>query len=188
MTRTALGLACGFCVGTASAQTELEFCIQWISPGQFLLVAELMNPTGTILATIADLEFRIRGENIRNVNYNPAFDSDFFGPADLTVTRDLLEFRGGNYLPPLNNAGGPDSTNPLHIMSFEADIIYEDTFEVIGQLSGAYVGTPFPDIFFYQLADGSPGTVPWTYCVIPAPGCAPVLACAVLGLARRKRG
>lgn len=166
-----------------NAQEELEFCFSY-DGSRWTLIAELFNPQDTVLTTIADLGFTMSGSGFSNVDYNPAFDSDFFGDADLTVTPTTVDFRGGNTLPPLNNAGGPDSSNPLYIMSFEADSL--QSFDLVGQVTGAYVGTPFPIILTYQNALGEPGDTPYTVC-IPAPASASFLAIAGAAAIRRRR-
>ena len=164
----------------AHAQTELVFDFQQsasqAAPGESVtitLVAELMNPTGTVLAAVADMGFNLSfgGTDliIENNEFEPSFDSDFFGPAnDGVVSGDsIIGALGGNTLPPLNNAGGPDSSNPLTIYSFDVVIPMNPQqssydlplsgFELAGQVTGAYTGVPFPTILTYQDAQGNPG-------------------------------
>lgn len=188
--KAALLFVCGVTASSLQAQTELEFCLTTDNgPNglRFHLGAQLLNPEGPVLAVIADIGFTLTGLEIANVDYNPAFDSEFFGDADLTVTSTSIDFVGGNTLPPLNNAGGPDSSNPLHIMSFDASSF--DTFTLVGQVTGAYEGSPFPIILTYQNADGTAGDTPYSFpffCV-PAPGVAPVVAFAGVAAVRRRR-
>ncbi|GAB5496196.1 MAG: hypothetical protein Phyf2KO_12760 [Phycisphaerales bacterium] len=171
-----------------NAQTRLCFTIAPTFNGsEWMMHAELINPTGNIRATIADLGFTMSGVNFSNFTYNPAFDSDFFGDANVSVTSSQIDFLGGNTIPPLNNAGGPDSSNPLHIATFQADSV--DSFMLVGQVTGAYVGSPFDTILTYQNADGTPGDTPWgdDLGCLPSPGSA---AAVILGGAvslRRRR-
>ena len=171
--------------GSVSAQTELVLCLNWAGNGRYDLTAELLNPTGTIRTIISDLSFTIGGYGFANFTYNPAFDSTFFGPATVSVTSTEINFSGTNTLPPLNNPGGPDSSNPLYIASF--DSMYFDSFTINGQFSGAYVGTPFDNVFFYQNANGSPGSVPFSVCIIPAPASATLMGLAGFAAMRRRR-
>ncbi len=153
----------------------------------FTMFAVLNNPAGTIRAVISDLAFTITASNITNFSYNPAFDSTFFGPATVNVTSTSLDFSGTNTLPPLGNPGGPDQSNPLQIATFNATS-WITNFEINGQMTGAYVGVPFDNVFFYQNADGSPGSVPFRlYYYPPAPGSASLLALAGIGTMRRRR-
>lgn len=170
-------------MATTHAQEELQFCFSY-DGSRYTLFAELLNPQAVVLATIADLGFTMSGSGFSNVEYNSAFDSDFFGDADLTVTPTTVDFRGGNTLPPLNNAGGPDSSNPLYIMSFEADSF--QSLDFVGQVTGAYVGTPFPTILTYQTALGQPGDTPYSIC-IPAPASGSLLVIAGAAAIRRRR-
>ncbi|RNC82224.1 MAG: hypothetical protein ED559_10710 [Phycisphaera sp.] len=152
------------------------------------MTAELLNPTGTILTTIADLGFVLNGTNISDFTYNSAFDSDFFGPATVSVTATQIDFIGSNTLPPLNNAAGPDSSNPLHIATFQADSV--NSFDLVGQVTGAYTGTPFPEILIYQNADGSPGDTYWCappYTCFPTPGTGTAVVVGGALLMRRRR-
>lgn len=214
---------CAVAASTAAhAQTELEFRFEQnvyiVEPGDTItvtLMAELLNPTDTVLATVADMGFNLTfggtDLTIENNEFAPAFDSDFFGPAnDGVVSGDsIIGALGGNTLPPLNNAGGPDSSNPLTIYSFDVVIplnplqssyrMEESDFELAGQVTGAYAGTPFPTILTYQDAQGNPGDTPYRFndflplddilhiSVVPAPAS----SVALLGLgalaARRRR-
>jgi hypothetical protein len=170
----------------ASAQTELYFYFDTNDGTTWNLTAELLNPTGTVLAAIADLGFTFRGANIANFEYNSAFDSDFFGDATVNVTGSSVDFIGSNTLPPLNNAAGVDSSNPLHIASFTADHVNLCSFRLVGQVTGAYAGVPFADVFFYQNADGSSGDTAWSiFCPTPSTATACILMGAVV--ARRRR-
>ena len=68
---------------------------------------------------------------------------------------------------------------------------------IIGQFSGAYEGSPFADVFFYQNANGSQGTVPFRgpnllempflEIVIPAPASVSLLGIGALAACRRRR-
>ncbi|GAB5495251.1 MAG: hypothetical protein Phyf2KO_03310 [Phycisphaerales bacterium] len=176
-------LTCGVVAFNAQAD-YLEFCFTVSLDGRWHLNAELMNPEGVVLAAVADLGLTIGGVNFSNVEYNPAFDSDFFGDADLTVTGTSIDFLGGNTLPPLDNAGGTDSSNPLHIMSFDADSV--ESVSLVGQVTGAYTGSPFPTILTYQDAQGNAGDTPYKFC-IPAPGSALLLGLACTVTVRRRR-
>lgn len=185
--KAALLFVCGVATSTLQAQTELEFCLTTDDGIRYHLGAQLLNPEGPVLAVIADIGFTFTGNDFANVEYNPAFDSEFFGDADLTVTGTSIDFVGGNTLPPLNNPGGPDSSNPLHIMSFDAVSVH--TFTLVGQVTGAYEGSLFPSILTYQNADGTAGDTPYSFpffCV-PAPGVAPVVAFVGFAAARRRR-
>jgi hypothetical protein len=172
----------------AAAQTHLDMQLCTFNGVDWVLSARLHNPVSTVLATIADLGFTFTGSNIANFEYNPSFDSDFFGAADVTVTSSSVDFLGGNTLPPLNNAGGVDSSNPLHIASFTADNVDQFSFALVGQVTGAYVGTPFPSILTYQNADGSAGDtrVFFDFC-IPSPSSASLLAIGSLAALPRRR-
>ncbi|GAB5496195.1 MAG: hypothetical protein Phyf2KO_12750 [Phycisphaerales bacterium] len=184
--------ACIACLATgiasgALADTQLRFTISTFDGNNWAMTAELENPTGTVIAAIADLGFTLTGSNISNFQHNTAFDSDFFGPATVSVTSTQVDFIGSNTLPPLNNASGPDSSNPLLIATFQADSL--DSFDLVGQVTGAYTGVPFPEILFYQNADGSPGTTTWCvgfYCT-PTPGTATAIAIGGALLMRRRR-
>jgi len=172
-----------------SAAAQPELCITALTTDgmNWTLTAELLNPTDAILATISDLGFTMGGTNFANFTYNAAFDSDFFGPAVVNATASSITFQGTNTLPPLNNAGGIDSSNPLAIGSFTADDVDPNGFTLNGQVTGAYPGAPFPNVFFYQLADGSPGDVAWSFKVVPAPASAALLGLGGLAAMRRRR-
>lgn len=206
--------------GATSAQTELLLSVvpdqETATLGDIVtwtVVAELLNPdpNKTILATVAEIDFDLSfgsetGLQISNNNFLPAFDSDFFGPADdgQVVGNQIVGADGFNTVPPLNNGGGPDSSNPLMIYTFDT-LITDDTprtfgayLSITGQFVGAYEGTEFPDVFFYQMADGSPGTVPYgfppllhfptlTIVPIPAPASASLLGVGALAAFRRRR-
>ncbi|GAB5496288.1 MAG: hypothetical protein Phyf2KO_13680 [Phycisphaerales bacterium] len=206
----------------AHAQTSLEFRFEQnvysALPGETVsvtLMAELLNPTGTVLAAVADMGFNLTfggtDLTIENNEFAPAFDSDFFGPAnDGVVSGDsIIGALGGNTLPPLNNAGGPDSSNPLTIYSFDVVIpsnpqqstyyMVESGFELAGQVTGAYAGTPFPTILTYQDAQGNPGNTPYSFNdflpldiiliidVVPAPSSSAALIGFAAIAARRRR-
>ena len=183
--RTAI-FASGMVAMGVHAQTELFF---WCEPGldgRVYLNAELLNPTGTIVATISDLGLRIQGWGFSDFQYNSAFDSDFFGPATVFQDNNTIEFFGTNTLPPLNNASGPDSSNPLHIGSFEMTGRITNV-EFVGQVTGAYAGVPFPEILTYQNADGSRGDTDYTIFCVPAPASVSIIAFAGFCSSRRRR-
>jgi hypothetical protein len=172
----------------AAAQTELCIVAETTDGTNWALTAELLNPTGTVLAVIADLGFTFQATNIGNFEYNSAFDSDFFGDATVSVTSTSVDFLGSNTLPPLNNGAGVDSSNPLVIATFTADSIDEHSFDLIGQVTGAYAGVPFPQILFYQNADGNAGDTAWTgFKVLPAPSTASLMCPCGLAASRRRR-
>jgi hypothetical protein len=156
----------------------------WVN---WYLTAELLNPTGSVLAAISDLGFSFRGTNIDNFEYNSAFDSDFFGDATVNVTSTTVDFLGTNTLPPLTNAGGVDSSNPLHIATFTADFIDDSSFVLVGQVTGAYAGVPFPTILTYQDANGNAGDTAWSTCILPAPSAAALVGLGGLAASRRRR-
>ncbi len=172
---------------SASAQTEMVVCVQEGPLGSWTVTAELSNPTGTLRAAVSDLAFTMNGTGIANFSYNSAFDSTFFGPAAVTTSATQVTFSGTNTLPPLNNPGGPDSSNPLSIASFDAASV--GSFVINGQFSGAYVGVPFDNVFFYQNANGTAGTVPFRVDIkpVPAPASAALLGLGGLAAIRRRR-
>ncbi|HED53129.1 MAG TPA: hypothetical protein ENJ00_02880 [Phycisphaerales bacterium] len=171
--------------------------------------AELLNPLQgeVIRAVVSDFGFDLDhgGDtdlSILNNEFQPAFDSTFFGPAaDGVVSGDsIIGAVGVNTLPPLNNPSGPDDSNPLLIYTYQTTVtggnarIIEPSLTLVGQISGAYIGTPFDQVFFYQLADGSPGTVPFSIdpgqvAVVPGPGVLMIAGGAgLLGFRRRRMG
>lgn len=176
---------------SASAQTELVIDICEPTLGHWVATAYLFNPESEVLATIADLEFELGGTGFDNFRYNPAFDSEFFGPADVLSLHNRVEFRGFNALPPLNNHGGPDSSNPLVLFELDAHTI--DSFSLVGQVNGAYVNSPFPTIITYQTSSGAPGDVPYlirifSFSCLPTPGSFTVLGFALpLGMRRQRK-
>lgn len=182
--KTFAALVAAGVAASASAQTEMIVCVEEVSLGSWNITAELVNPENTLIAAVADLAFTMNGAGIANFSYNSAFDSDFFGPASVTTTPTSVNFSGANTLPPLANAGGPDSSNPLQIATFTA--VDLSSFTVNGLLTGAYVGTPFDEVFIYQNLDGSPGTVEYNWC-IPAPASVTLLGFAGIAAVRRRR-
>lgn len=206
------------CAGSVSAQTELLIAsypdrataglgdtVTWT------IVAELLNPdpTKTIHATVSDISFDLshRGDTgiqIVNNSFQPAFDSDFFGPANPGVVSgdSIVGAAGSNTISPLNNPGGPDSSNPISIYTYQT-IITDDSprqviadIGIIGQFGGAYEGAPFPEVFQYQDALGNPGDIPFVFPVllnyphvqiVPAPMSASLLVLAGAGAVRRRR-
>ncbi|PHQ79054.1 MAG: hypothetical protein COB69_08735 [Phycisphaera sp.] len=206
--------ACALAASSVPAQTNLVISINADTttalPGDtvgFTIVAELLNPTGVVLAVIADMGFGLSfgGTDliISNNQFTDSFDSDFFGPAaDGVVSGDsIIGALGTNTLPPLDNAGGVDSSNPLLIYTFDVTVPLNTTqtsysisdFALNGQVTGAYEGVPFPAILFYQDAQGNPGDTPWSlggnqgFQVIPAPTSGLVLLGASLAATRRRR-
>jgi hypothetical protein len=186
----------GVCVLCAAAaigmpaygQAELVLSLNEVSVGSWELYGELMNPQGAIDAAVWDLSFALEGTQLSNFAYNTAFDTDFFGSPAITLSPTLIAFRGLNPGGPLANSGGPDSSNPIFLVSFNADSVTD--FELVGQNSGSYEsGGVFPIIFFYQLADGTPGTVPFRVELnpIPVPSTALILGIAGFGLLGRRR-
>lgn len=185
--------ASSLCVVNAHAQPALHINVRAVSLDRYTITAELLNPTGTIRAVLSDLSFTLRAINISNFSYNTAFDSQFFGDATVNVSSSQIDFSGLNTLPPLNNAGGPDSSNPLFIGEFQATRLlreWEGTcFELHGQITGAYVGAPFDEVLFYQYADGSSGDIPVHIdaCDFPAPGSFSLMALGGIAAGRRRR-
>ncbi|GAB5495253.1 MAG: hypothetical protein Phyf2KO_03330 [Phycisphaerales bacterium] len=182
-------VACAFVAACAQGQqTYLDISIQAdTDPGggtYWTGIAELINPAGTVLATISDIGYRLTASNIGGFTYNDAFDSDFFGPASVAISGDTVEFLGSNTVPPLNNAGGPDSSNPLELFRLEADQVL--SFELIGQITGAYAGEPFPVMIDYTNVKG--GDVPYRININPpVPGTTLLTAFAVFCSSRRRR-
>ena len=167
------------------------------------LWAELNEPAGNILAAVSEISFSLdfgfgsdQVITLSNNAFQPAFDSTFFGPADDgTVINDTIVGASGiNALPPLNNTCGPDSSNPLLIYSFtmthipfSGEGIFTPQLTIQGQMTGAYTGTPIPDDFFYQRADGTsevPFSIEIGTVIIPAPTSGAV---ALIGLALIRR-
>lgn len=143
--------------GTA-AQAELEISICEGRIGLFYITAELLNPEHDVLAVLGDLQYQITGQNITSFQYNDAYDSEFFGPASVSITPGTLEFSGGNVLPPLNNVDGPDTSNPIYLGTLTADSL--DSIALVGQNTGAYQvqpGDTFPQILVYQHTNGAQG-------------------------------
>ena len=187
MIRKALSVGSLALMAGATQGQYLEIVIEEVSPGFGVITAQLFEPAGVIRAVISDLAFTMHGEGFLNFSYNSAFDSTFFGPATVSVTPTEIYFSGTNTLPPLNNPGGPDSSNPLHIASFNATDV--TSFTVNGQCTGAYVGSPFDIVFFYQHAGGSP--VPFSIEIrgwdIPAPATVAAFGFAGFTAMRRRR-
>jgi len=159
--------------------------------------AELLNPTETVLAVVSNISFDFGFDwfattplVIFDNSFEPAFDSDFFGPAidGVVAGSTIIGARGTNTLPPLNNAGGIDSSNPLEIYSFSVDTsastqnVYFPTLNINSQFDGAYTGSPYPDVFFYQFSDGSPGSMPFSILANPLFVSVPAPATGMLGL------
>lgn len=175
--------------GSASAQTELIIRVEQDRLYRGRITAELINPTSPLIAAVSDLSFTLSGTNITSFVHNPAFDSDFFGPASVSITPNTVEFSGQNTLPPLSNAGGVDSSNPLLIANIEALFIWN--IQINGQMTGAYDNAPFVNVFFYQNADGTAGSVPYSVLIdvawMPTPGTATLIGMGgIIGLRRRR--
>ncbi len=218
MRRQVVAAGVVLCTGSAFAQTRLVIAsypdrntaglgdvVTWS------VVAELLDPdpTKTILATVSGVGFDIghqgdSGIQVFNNSFQPAFDNQFTGPADdgVVVGSSIVGAEGENRLPPLNNNGGPDRSNPLLVYTYQI-LITEDTprtlfgeLTINGQFTGAYSGSPFPEILWYQNSDGSPGDTPYGYppllhmpflTIVPAPMSASLLVLAGAGAARRRR-
>lgn len=184
--KTFAALVAAGVAASASAQS-LDINIVEGPAGSWTASAVLNAPTGTIRAVISDLAFTMNGAGIANFSYNSAFDSTFFGAATVTASATQVNFSGTNTLPPLNNPGGPDSSNPLSIATFNASSV--SSFTVNGQMTGAYVAAPFDNVFFYQNANGTAGTVPFSVNIVPvpAPASAALLGLGGLAAIRRRR-
>lgn len=217
--RSLLGIAVGLTASATYGQSllfavipeqdtaELGDTVSWT------LIAELIDPDPTkeILATVSNISFDMvvadsllaPGFEILNNSFTPAFNSDVFGPADNGIVSgaEILGATGSNTLPPLNNADGPDSSNPLAIYTFDT-LITNGTQRTMsgyvtaihGQFDGAYVGSPFPEIIQYQDANGNQfipfdnpplGLLP-TLTIVPAPSSLAAFGLS-LAIARRRR-
>ncbi len=159
----------------------------------------------TVLATVLDIGFGLdyggdAGVELSNNAYLPAFDG-LFPAVNGTASGDSITGAvGSQSLSPL---GTPDSSNPLSIYTYDM-LITDDTertifadITIVGQFTGAYEDGSFGEVFFYQRADGSAGTVPFsappllflpTLTIVPAPASVAVLASGVLLMGRRRRG
>ncbi len=213
MKQHALALAAAFIAAPAAAEPHLVLRLiadeHVIQPGESVhwqLWAELFEPDGEILATVAEIDFSltfggIPSLSIADNNFAPAFDSTFFGPADDGIVSgdSIANAIGTNTLPPLNNPGGPDSSNPLLIYSFTmvhdgfgGGEKYTPQLTINGVFTGAYVGSPFPTIFFYQLSS-VPFPVPVPFSVqadtvynIPTPATGTLALLSLTALRRRR--
>lgn len=183
--KTFAALVAAGVAASASAQS-LDINIVEGPAGSWTASAVLNAPTGTIRAVISDLAFTMGGSGLSGFSYNSAFDSTFFGAASVTASATQVNFSGANTLPPLNNPGGPDSSNPLALFTVNGNVT---SFAVNGQMTGAYTGVPFDNVFFYQTAQGTPGTVPFSVNIIPvpAPASAALLGLGGLAAIRRRR-
>ncbi len=176
--------------GQGQLQEQLVLSVNEVSQGSWEVYGELHNPQSVIDAAVWDLHFVLEGSGLSNFSYNTAFDTDYFGPPSIMLSPSVIEFEGLNPGGPLHNADGPDSSNPLYLVSFSADSV--SNFDLVGQNSGSYVATdsfPLGMIFFYQLVNGSPGTVPFRIEINPIPtsGTGAVAGLIGLQLLRRRR-
>lgn len=200
--------------GTASAQTEL---LIYIEPDRetavlgdtvtWTVVAELLNPdpNKTLLAAVSDIQFDLSfgsemGISISNNSFLPTFETFFPAIDGAVVGNEIIGASAQNTLPPLNT---PDSSNPLMIYTFDTLITdgsprtISSFLSIIGQFSGAYEGSLFPDVFFYQTAQGMQGTVPFRgpnllempflEIVIPTPTSVSLFGIGALAVCRRRR-
>lgn len=177
---------------SAQAQEHLLVSVDEIAVGSWQITAELLNPDPSepLLVVIADVGFDMRGAGFQpfGFDYNPGFgpNGGLEGPT-IILTPNSVYFLGSQGLPPLFSRDDLDSSNPMIMAEFSAQRV--DSFELIGQVSGAYDDAPFPVVFSYQLADGSPGSVPYSIEInpIPTPGSVALLAGAGLAGIRRRR-
>lgn len=157
---------------SVQAQEHLLVSVDEIQLGYWTVTAELLNPDPDkdLLAVVSMFYVSMDGSGFDSLNYNNQFDSDFAGPITVIVEDDYVEFWGYQWLPPANNADGPDSSNPLWAFSFEADRV--DSLDFIGDVNGAYAGSPFPEVFYFHHPDGSPADFGYTIEInpIPSPG------------------
>lgn len=181
----------GLTIGLAAqSQEEMVVSVDEVSPGSWELSAELLNPGDPLEVAVASLKFHLEGSGIAEFDYNPAFDSEFFGPAVVNVTDSTIDFFGINTPGPLQNPDGPDMSNPLFIARFDALTV--ESFTIQGYFDGASQpapGSQFPQIILYQNINGSPGDVPYRIEInpIPAPASGGVLLAASCMVARRRR-
>lgn len=211
MKQHALALAAAFIAAPAAAEPHLVLRLiadeHVIQPGESVhwqLWAELYEPQDEILATVSDIAFSLTFGGVPSLSitdneFTPAFDSVFFGPAnDGTVINDTITSASGmNTLPPLQNPGGPDSSNPLLIYSFTmvhdgfgGGEMYTPDLSIEGQMTGAYVGNAFPITFFYTRIDGA--MVQYTIEAdtvynIPAPATGTLALLSLAAIRRRSR-
>ena len=193
---------------TTVAQTELVIHVdadrQVVQPGEsvnYTIWAELLEPEHEVLAVIQyfgfNLEFGNTDLNITDNEFQSTFDNDFFGPADDgdVIGDSIVEALGINEIPPLNNPDGPDSSNPLQIYSFSVTVpsdtgfgSYTPMLSLWGEVTGAYVGWPFPIIITYQsVFSDVPYRVEADTIYVPTPAVSLALVCTGLIAARRKR-
>ena len=167
---------------SVSAQPHLILDVGEFSPGNWAITAELLNPTDTISAVVNEFHFIIGGTNISGFSSNPLFNVYI---EDVTPTQ--IDYAGTNLVPPLNTPPQPDSSNPLMMGTFAADSVA--SIDVVGTLTGAYEDVPFANIFFYQNADGTPGSVTFEANItpIPTPGSLALLGLGGLVVVRRRR-
>jgi len=163
---------------SAQAEPMLEVRIEEVAPGHWDARAQLHDPAGDILVIISRLEFELNGIGISDFAYNDSFDSTIWGPATVSTSEERVYFSGINALPPLSNTFGVDGRNPLPLATFDAASVSDFTF--IGGINGAYRGSPFNQVFWYQNSDGTPGTVPFQIRIIPIPS--PATSTAVLAV------
>ena len=162
MLKKAVCLVSGLNALTACAQEHLLVSIDEVSLGTWTITAELLNPNPNkvILAVVGQFMFSMEGYGFDGLVYNEQFDSVFAGPTSIFVTNTYVEFWGNQWLPPLNNPDGPDSSNPFWVLSFDADSV--DHFEFLENATGAYVGSSLPEVFTYYRQDVEINPIPGT--------------------------
>lgn len=194
---------------SAAAEPHLNLYItadeHVIAPGDSVnwqIWAELIEPEQPVLATVVNFSFSltfggVSSLNITDNNFSTAFDSTFVGPADDgTVIGDaIFGAEGVNMIPPLNNPGGPDSSNPLFIYSFTMIHNGDGGGEMytpelsITSMSGAY-DTPVPIEFAYTNGTG-PGVsfnvVADTVYNVPPPATGALALISLAAIRRRSR-
>lgn len=175
---------------SAQAQEHLLVSIDEVSLGSWTITAELLNPDPNkeIVAVVSQFFIYLEGSGFDDFTYNNQFDSDFAGPSRVIVQDGSIEFWGHQWLPPINNVDGPDSSNPLWAASFTADVV--DSFEFIGDINGAYSASPFPEVFYYYRQDGAPADFGYTIDINPIPGpggTVLITGASLMGLQRRRR-
>lgn len=179
------GFAIALVSPIAAQEHEIEFRFRTPDFHVWSLDAILHHPETDVAVVIAEIGLQFSGNNLGNVQYNPAFDSIFFGPADVLVTPESIAFEGANMPAPLNDPGGPDSSNALHIMSFTADFVDPGTFALTSNTWGGYEPNAIADQF-YLTSDVFPQDINW-YVTIPAPASSVLVLLAIPLCTRRIR-